>query len=60
MFFVVFSQLTLGARQGFWRLRQDDKVKSEFCMVLEDRGVYNGGFNVRTPSQDPQKPFIEE
>lgn len=48
------------ALQGSWRLRREDVVKNDFCMVLMDRGVYDGGFNIHVAKAHPSAPAVQE
>ncbi|CAN0093529.1 unnamed protein product, partial [Ectocarpus fasciculatus] len=42
--------LTNGDIKGSWRARREDEVSQDFLMVLMDKGVYDGGFNLQLPS----------
>ncbi|CAM9933018.1 unnamed protein product, partial [Hapterophycus canaliculatus] len=46
--------------QGSWRLRREDVVQNDFCMVLMDRGVYDGGFNIQVAKAHPSAPAVQE
>lgn len=46
--------------QGCWRSKLGDAVWSEFRMILMDRGVYDGGFNISKANTDPTKASVEE
>lgn len=46
--------------QGSWKAKREDRVGSEFCMVLMDKGMYDGGFNIRASKGDSSRPSVEE
>ncbi|CAM9648845.1 unnamed protein product [Scytosiphon promiscuus] len=52
--------LTNGDLKGSWRLKRDDVVQNDFCMVLMDRGVYDGGFNIQVAKANPSAPAVQE
>lgn len=42
-------------------MRRGDSLSNEFRMVLMDRGVYDGGFNITTVnSDDPTTTSLQE
>ncbi|CAM9138486.1 unnamed protein product [Laminaria digitata] len=52
--------LTNGDLKGLWRAKRGDHVKNEFFMVLMNRGMYDGGFNIRMPVIGASKPAVSE
>eukprot|EP00752_Nemacystus_decipiens_P018378 g16487.t1 len=41
--------LTNGDLKGSWRVRREDALKNDFCMVLVGKGLYDGRFNLQDP-----------
>ncbi|CAM9417652.1 unnamed protein product [Ectocarpus sp. 4 AP-2014] len=52
--------LTNGDIKGSWRARREDEVSQDFLMVLMDKGVYDGGFNLQLPNTRPSAPSVQE
>lgn len=52
--------LTNGDLKGLWRAKRGDRVENEFFMVLMDRGMYDGGFNIRVPVHGGSQPSVSE
>lgn len=46
--------------QGLWRAKRGDHVENEFFMVLMDRGMYDGGFNIRMAVNGASQPSVSE